>query len=179
MATTLRPDRGFPIEIGGITFHFLYTFAVIDDLQTFFDAPMSEILDKLTTDRTFYATAGHMIEALIRNDLVNNGYDGTSPTYSQIMHVLTIRDTERIMRTLFESYTKDMPDKDDDEDDTHEDPQRINIARLLIIAKTEMHMSEDEFWRTTPRKYFALFDEYIKLKSGGKSSDGGGIDDLP
>ena len=62
MATTLRPDRGIPVEIGGVTFHLLYTFAVIDDMQSLYDAPMSEILDRLTADRTFYATAGHLIE---------------------------------------------------------------------------------------------------------------------
>lgn len=178
MATTLRPDRGLPIKIGGITFHFLYTFAVIDDLQTLYDAPMSEILDRLTTDKTFYAAAGHIIEALIRNDLYNNGFENiVPPTFDQIMHALTVKDTSRIISALFRSYQTDMPEKDED-DEPDEDPDQINVARLLILAKTEMHMSEEEFWKTTPRKYFKLFDEYVALK-GGKKDIGGGIDDLP
>lgn len=178
MGTTLRPDRGLPVVIGGITFHFLYTFAVIDELQSRYDAPMSEILNKLTNDRSFFEAAGHMIEALIKSDLYNHG-ETVAPTFDQIMHVLTIRDTARIVKALFEEYTTDMPQRDEDDDDEDdEDPEKINIARLLIIGKTEMHMSEEEFWKTTPRKYFALFDEYISLKSGstGKKND---IDELP
>lgn len=186
MATDLRPDRGLPITIGGVTFHFLYTFAVIDDLQTFFDAPMTEILDKITNDRTFYSAAGRIIEALIRSDLYNNG-ESNVPTYEQLMHVLTVKDTSRIVRALFKAYSNDMPERDEDDDqDPDEDVEQINIARLLVIARTEMHMSEDEFWRTTPRKYFKLFEEYVSLKSASsdkkkptRKRGGGTIDDLP
>ena len=181
MGTTLRPDRGLPVEIGGVTFHFLYTFAVIDELQELYDAPMSTILDKLTKDRRFYSTAGHVIEALIKSDMYNNGEDN-APSYDQIMHVLTVRDVARILEAIFKAYSSDMPDKTDEEDDDDEDAEKINVARLLIIARTEMHMSEEEFWRTTPRKYFKLFDEYVELKSGSKKTrkkKGGTIDDLP
>ncbi|MBR6983870.1 MAG: hypothetical protein IKH75_10175 [Ruminococcus sp.] len=185
MATALRPDRGLPITIGGVTFHFLYTFAVIDDLQTFFDAPMTEVLDRITNDRTFYAAAGRIIEALIRSDLYNNGEEN-APTYDQIMHVLTVKDTGRIVQALFKAYSNDMPDRDeDDEPDPDEEVDQINIARLLIIARTELHMSEEEFWKTTPRKYFKLFEEYVALKGGdgkkkaARKRGGGTIDDLP
>ena len=178
MATTLRPDRGIPVEIGGVTFHLLYTFAVIDDMQSFYDAPMSEILDRLTADRTFYATAGHLIETLIRNDLYNNGFgEVQAPSYEQIMHTLTVRDTARIIKALFEGYAKDMPEKEEDEPDPEEEPDQINVARLLVIARTQMKMSEEEFWKTTPRKYFKLFEEYIALQ--GRKSGESSIDDLP
>ena len=177
MGTTLRPDRGLPVEIGGITFHFLYTFAVIDELQEMYDAPMSEILNRLMKDRTFYSSAGHMIEALIKSDLFNHG-ETNAPTFDQIMHVLTVADTARIVKALLDGYSSDMPEKDEDDDDSDEEPEKINVARLLIIARTEMNMSEDEFWKTTPRKYFKLFDEYIALKSG-KTGEKNDIDALP
>ena len=181
MGTTLRPDRGLPVVIGGVTFHFLYTFAVIDELQELYDAPLSTILDKLTKDRRFYSTAGHIIHALIKSDLFNNGEE-TAPTYDQIMHVLTLRDVARILEAIFKAYQSDMPDKTDEDFDEDDDVEKINVARLLIIARTEMNMTEEEFWRTTPRKYFKLFDEYVEFKSGSKKTrkkKGGSIDDLP
>ena len=182
MGTTLRPDRGLPVEIGGVTFHFLYTFAVIDELQELYDAPMSVILDKLTKDRRFYSTAGHIIDALIKSDLYNNG-ETNAPSYDQIMHVLTLKDVARIIEAIFKAYSSDMPDKTDEEiDDDDDEAEKINVARLLVIARTEMKMSEEEFWKITPRKYFKLFDEYVELKAGTKKTrkkKGGSIDDLP
>ena len=180
MQTVLRPDKGLSIVIGGIEFHFLFTFAVIDDLQTLFKEPISEIIKQMTDPLTMYSAAGRLIEALISSDIYNNGgRDMSCPTYEDIMHVLDIKDTKRVIRALLTSYGIDMPEAEEDEEDEEKDePQPINIARLLIIGKTELGMSEEEFWKTTPRKYFKLFDEYISLK-GGKKDDGGSVDDLP
>lgn len=180
MKSALRPDKGLAITIGGVEFHFLFTFAVLDDLQTYYKEPISDIVRKLTDDMTVYSAAGRIVEALISSDIYNNGGpDATKPTYQDIMHVLDYNDARRIIAALFKAYGLDMPepDEDDDEDEENE-PEQINIARLLIIGKTELGMSEEEFWRTTPRKYFMLFDEYVKLK-GGKKEEGGSIDDLP
>ena len=179
MSSALRPDKGLAVTIGGVEFHFLFTFAVLDDLQTYYKEPISDIIKKLTDEMTIYSAAGRIIEALIASDIYNNaGPDATSPTYQEIMHVLDLNDSKRIIAALLGAYGLDMPEPDEDDDDENDEPEQINIARLLIIGKTELGMSEEEFWRTTPRKYFMLFDEYVKLKGGGKDN-GGGIDDLP
>lgn len=178
MTSALRPDKGLAVTIGGVEFHFLFTFAVLDDLQTYYKEPISEIIRKLTDDMTIYSAAGRIIEALIASDVYNNGgKDVTPPSYQDIMHVLDLDDSRRIVSALLKSYGIDMPEPDEDDDEENE-PEPINIARLLIIGKTELGMTEEEFWKTTPRKYFMLFDEYVKLKGGG-SRDEGGIDDLP
>ena len=178
MTSALRPDKGLAVKIGGVEFHFLFTFAVLDDLQTYYKEPISEIIRKLTDDMTIYSAAGRIIEALIASDIYNNGgKDATAPSYQDIMHVLDFNDSKRIVAALLRAYGIDMPEPDEDDDEVNE-PEPINIARLLIIGKTELGMTEDEFWKTTPRKYFLLFDEYVKLKGGG-GKDEGGIDDLP
>ncbi len=33
-------------------------------------------------------------------------------------------------------------------------------ARMIIIATTCLNMTEEKFWKTTPRKFFALWHEY-------------------
>lgn len=176
--SVLRPEKGLACVIGGVEFHFLFTFAVLDDLQTFYKEPISDIIRKLTDDLTIYGAAGRIIAALIDSDIYNNGgSDVQKPTYQDIMHVLDYNDARRIVSALLRAYGLDMPEPEEDDDDNDE-PEPINIARLLIIGKTELGMTEEEFWRTTPRKYFMLFDEYVKLKGGGQD-DGGGIDDLP
>ena len=178
MGTILRPEKGIAVRIGGIEFHFLFTFAVIDDLQTFFDAPLSEIINKLTDNMTVYAAAGRIVEALIRSDIYNNGgRDFPAPTYEDIMHVLDKDSGAKIVETILRSYGIQMPEAEDDDDEDGSDPEQINIARLLVIGKTELGMSEDEFWQTTPRKYFRLFEEYVALKGGAKKEEG--IDALP
>ena len=63
---------------------------------------MSVILDKLTKDRRFYSTAGHIIDALIKSDLYNNG-ETNAPSYDQIMHVLTLKDVARITEASFKA----------------------------------------------------------------------------
>ena len=180
MGSALRPGEGTPVRIGGVEFHFSFTFAAIDELQTYYNAPISEIINKLTDNMTVYSAAGHIIEALIRSNLFNNGEkSGSGPAYDEIMHVLDIKDTGRIISTLLRVYGIDMPDRDEDDDEDPDDgPEKINLARLLVIARTELRMDEADFWKTTPRKFFMLFDEYVALKGGGKES-GGSIDDLP
>ena len=174
----LRPGDGIPVTVGGVEFHFLFTFAVIDDLQTLYKRPLSEIINLLTDQMTVYSAAGNIIAALIRSDLYNNGERKSFPSYDDVMHVLSKDDNMKQVTALLQCYGIDMPPNEDDDDDEESEPEEINIARLLVIARTELGMSEEEFWKTTPRKYFALFDEYVKLKTGGKK-EGGSIDDLP
>lgn len=170
----LRPDKGLSVTIGGVQFAFLFTFAAIDELQSFYHAPMGEIMAKLTDRTEVYAAAGHIVEALIRSDLYNNGENpDTGPSFEEIMHVLDIKDGPKIVRTILTAYGMDMPedeDEDDDEDE-EEEQEQLNLARLLVIARTELKMSEDEFWRITPRKYFKLFEEYMALKGGTKDGE--------
>ncbi len=178
MRTTLRPEPGREITIGGVTFHLLFTFAVVDELQEFFGAPISEVIMRMTDNMTVYSAAGRILHALISSDLYNHGEPDNVPSYEDIMHVLDLKDAKRIVSAIMTSYGIDMPEPDDDEEDEERVSEQINIARLLVIGKTELHMTEDEFWKTTPRKYFKLFDEYIHLK-GGKNENDGGIDALP
>lgn len=180
MRTNLRPDEGIAVVIGGVEFRLLFTFAAIDALQTLYNEPIADVVRKLTDNMTVYAAAGHILQALIESDLYNHGEVENAPTYEQIMHVLDMKDGGRITATILRAFGIDMPEPDDDEneDDEEHEAEKMNITRLLMIARTELHMSEEEFWKTTPRKFFMLFDEYIKWKGGGKGEESS-VDSLP
>lgn len=169
----LRPDKGLAVTIGGVQFSFLFTFAAIDELQSFYHAPMGEIMAKLTDRTEVYAAAGHIVEALIRSDLYNNGENpDKGPKFEEIMHVLDIKDGPKIIKTILTAYGMDMPEDEDEDDEDEDDGQeQLNLTRLLVIARTELKMSEDEFWKITPRKYFKLFEEYMALKGGTKDGE--------
>ena len=183
MDTALRPRDGTPLTIGGIKWHVLFTWAVIDQLQEEFDLPISEVMNRLMDPRTMFSAAGHIITALLDDVLYRtNGSEMTAPTFDQVMHVCDISQTNDIVAALLKAYGVNMPEIDDEFVDNDEEPEKLNIARLLIIGKTELGMTEEEFWKTTPRKYFKLFDEYQQLKGTKKKvkkSGGGTIDDLP
>lgn len=180
MRTDLRPDEGIAVVIGGVEFRLLFTFAAIDALQTHYNEPIADVVRKLTDNMTVYAAAGHILHALIESDLYNHGETNKAPTYEQIMHVLDMRDGGHITAAILRAFGVDMPepDQDESEDDEEHEPEQMNIARLLMIAKTELNMAETEFWKTTPRKFFMLFDEYIKWKGGSKGEESS-VDSLP
>ena len=179
--TDLRPRDGTALTVGGIEWKVLFTWAVIDQLQEEYDLPISEVMNQLTDPRKMFSAAGHIITALLDDALYRtNGSEMKSPTFQQIMHVCDISQTNAIITALLRAYGLNMPEIDpDDEPDPDEEPEKMNIARLLIIGKTELGMTEEEFWQTTPRKYFKLFDEYQQLKGIKKKGGDGGIDALP
>lgn len=58
-----------------------------------------------------------------------------------------------------------------------EEPEQLNIARLLNIGITKLGYGETDVLRMTPRKFFVLYDEYLKIN--GIRQKLLSIDDLP
>ena len=180
--TELRPGPGLPVTVGGIEFHFLFTWAVVDALQSRYQLSLWDVVQRLADPMTAYETGGRIITELIADDIYRNG-EGLikPPTYEQVMHVIDMKQTDYMQERLLKAYGISMPEKDeddDDEEDPDEERDQINLARLLVIGKTKLGMTEDEFWTVTPRKYFHLFDEYIALQGGQKTQENS-IDALP
>ena len=58
-----------------------------------------------------------------------------------------------------------------------EEPEQLNIARLLNIGITKLGYSENEVLQMTPRKFFLLYDEYLRINGLNKKILS--IDELP
>jgi len=47
----------------------------------------------------------------------------------------------------------------------------LNVARIIAIGLSKFNYTEGEIMRMTPRKFFCIYDEYLKI-NGYKKDDG-------
>ena len=175
----LRP-KGISVNIGGVERRFLFTFAAIDEIQDHFDKPLVEVLEMLKDDRTLYKAAGFIVCTLINDEIIRNGGKGRGPELMEVMRMLDLSMTARVVRTILKAYGISMPEPDeDDEPDDPEDIEQLNIARMIYIGTTKLGYTEAEVMDMTPRKFHLIYDEYLEMNGGKKNDTGGGIDDLP
>ena len=71
-----------------------------------------------------------------------------------------------------------MPELSDEEEDDLEDPEQLNIARMIYIGTSKLGYTEAEILDMTPRKFHKIYDEYLEM-NGAKAENAGGIDSLP
>ena len=71
-----------------------------------------------------------------------------------------------------------MPELSDEEEDDLEDPEQLNIARMIYIDTSKLGYTEAEILDMTPRKFHKIYDEYLEM-NGAKTENTGGIDSLP
>ena len=71
-----------------------------------------------------------------------------------------------------------MPELSDEEEDDLEDPEQLNIARMIYIGTSKLGYTEAEILDMTPRKFHKIYDEYLEM-NGAKTENVGGIDSLP
>ena len=55
----------------------------------------------------------------------------------------------------------------------------MNIARMLYIGSIKLGYSEEEVFRMTPRKFFAIFKEFRIMNGLEKDGDEYAIDNIP
>lgn len=70
----LRPV-GIPINIGGEERHLLFTLNAIDEIQTRFDEPVGEVLDRLTDKKVAVDALKGVMTALINDDIRRKKHD--------------------------------------------------------------------------------------------------------
>lgn len=175
----MQPGKGLAISIGGIRWHILFTWAAVDKIQDHFQLPLSSVMKMLSDPIQIFKAAGGILTYLIEDDLRRNNSTIDPPTVDQVMRVIDISRTQEVVEAIIRAYRCDFPepDEDDEIEDDDQEIEEINIPRLLLIATTELHLSEGRFWEATPRKYFRLVEEYQTMK--GLKKSGAGIDDLP
>ncbi len=173
----LQP-RGISIMIGGVERHILFTFSAIDIIQDHFDLPLVEVIQLLKDDRQVYKVAGFILSTLIQDEIMRNGGNGRGPELMEVMRMLDISMTNRVLRAILKAYGISMPEPDEDEDQEPEDFEQLNIARMIYLGISRLGYTEAEVLDMTPRKFHKIYDEYLEL-NGGKSKISGGIDSLP
>ena len=175
----LQP-RGIPVTIAGVERHFLFTFAAIDEIQDHFDKPLPEIIGLLSDERMVYKVSGYIVTTLINDEIVRNDGKGKGAELMQIMRSLDLSMLKYVVTSILKAYGVSVPEPDEEDDDgVDDDPGKLNIARLLHIGTTKLGYTEAEVFAMTPRKFFALYNEYLEINGLNKDTDGSSISDLP
>ena len=114
MSTLMRPS-GVPCDIGGKTFHFLFSISAIDELETKYDRPIDEVINLLSEPKTVYATLWDIVATLIADEV---RYQGGSdvPTKEEVGHAIDLRQTGEVMRRVLEAYGISFPEAEEGTD---------------------------------------------------------------
>ena len=173
----LQP-RGISILIGGVERHLLFTFSAIDLIQDHFDKPLVEVIQLLKEERQMYKVAGFIIATLIQDEISRNGGRGRGPELMEVMQMLDLSMTKRVLTAILKAYGISMPEPEEDDEPDMDDPEQLNIARMIYIGTTKLGYTEAEVLDMTPRKFHLIYDEYLEM-NGAKTENAGGIDSLP
>ena len=165
------------IMIGGVERHLLFTFSAIDLIQDHFDLSLVEVIQMLRDERKMYKVAGYIISILIQDEISRNGGKGRGPELMEVMQMLDLSMTKRVLSAILRAYGISMPELSDEEDDL-EDPEQLNIARMIYIGTSKLGYTEAEILDMTPRKFHKIYYEYLEM-NGGESEKTGVIDRLP
>lgn len=113
----LRP-RGTPVVIDGEERHLLFTLNAIDEIQDHFDAPMSDVWDKLTDKRESEKTIRYLICTLLNDEAAReqrNGKELKSYTEEEVGWAITVENVNEIMMALLDAYGLSLPEPDEDD----------------------------------------------------------------
>ena len=113
----LRP-RGTPVVIDGEERRLLFTLNAIDEIQDHFDAPMSDVWDKLTDKRESEKTIRYLICTLLNDEAAReqrNGKELKSYTEEEVGWAITVENVNEIMMALLDAYGLSLPEPDEDD----------------------------------------------------------------
>ena len=113
----LRP-RGTPVVIDGEERRLLFTLNAIDEIQDHFDAPMSDVWDKLTDKRESDKTIRYLICTLLNDEAAReqrNGKELKSYTEEEVGWGITVENVNEIMMALLDAYGLSLPEPDEDD----------------------------------------------------------------
>lgn len=113
----LRP-KGIPVMINGEERHLLFTLNAIDEIQDHFDAPMTEVWDKLTDKRESEKTIRYLICTLLNDEAAReqrNGKELKSYTEEEVGWAITVENVNEIMMALLDAYGLSLPEPDEDD----------------------------------------------------------------
>lgn len=121
----LRP-KGTPVMINGEERNLLFTLNVIDEIQDHYDAPMTEVWDRLTDKRKSDKTIRYLVCTLLNDEVARekrNGKDLKSYTEEEVGWAITVKNVNEIMMALLSAYGMSLPEPDEDADPKAESGQ--------------------------------------------------------
>lgn len=114
----LQP-RGVPITIGGKERRFLFTLSAVDEVQTEFGMPVSQVIEKLADNNEIIDTAARIALILLNGDIERDRKknNGNEPlwTETELKDEIDVTMMERLAWTILKCYGMSVPDLEEDE----------------------------------------------------------------
>ena len=164
----LRPT-GVPVSFAGKDWHFLFTFKVVDELQSMY--PGQSIFDVVNAARE--DTLDGLLKLI---DVIDVLCDGEVPR-EEIPKALKVNtltgkgSLEEVRLAIFLALIQSMPDIDENDDSPSSGSGIMEIPKFIVIAMSKFRFSETEAWEMTPRKFSLLNDAHRVVNGLKKEND--------
>lgn len=116
MDSVTRP-AGIPCVINGKPYHLTFTLGVIENLETAYDMPISEIIKQMTEQKQVYKVLWDILLAMVNDEISWENHEKNEEnklyTKEEIGWCISINDTGKITRDILEAYGFSLPQKGD------------------------------------------------------------------
>ena len=106
--------------LDGVERHFLFTLAVVSEIQGHYDLPVSTVMSKLADDREGYETLAYLATVLANDEIMRRndqtGKDDPLLTEKQVKWLIDVPLAKRILRPIMVAYGYSMPDSDGEDE---------------------------------------------------------------
>lgn len=111
----MRPS-GIAVTVGGVERHVLFTLAVVDEIQSKYSLPVSDVIQKMSDEMEVYPVIVSIITALINDEIIRKGSGEDLVTEDQLKRIITVPECDGIIAAILQAYGISVPEKDEDED---------------------------------------------------------------
>lgn len=112
----LRP-RGLPVSLlDGVERDFLFTLAVVDEVQDHYSLPVGKVMAKLTDPMEVYDVLSFLALALI-NDSIRRGGSKEYMKMEELKELVDVPSARRLIRAVMQAYGYGLPENEDEDDD--------------------------------------------------------------
>ena len=111
----MRPS-GIAVTVGGVERHVLFTLAVVDEIQSKYNLPVSEVITKMSDEMEVYPVLVSIIASLINDEIIRKETGEDPVTEEWLKRNITVPECDGIITAILQSYGISVPEKDEDED---------------------------------------------------------------
>lgn len=115
----LRP-KGISVMIGGVEREILFTLAAVDEIQAYYDAPVSEVISQMADEEKVVDISFRIMFILINDKIARDRYFNGSTeellTEQELKWLMTLNDVKNYVGAILTAYGLSLPEEDEDED---------------------------------------------------------------
>lgn len=106
--------------LDGVERHFLFTLAVVSEIQGHYDLPVGTVMAKLADDREGFDTLAYLALTLANDEIMRRndqtGKDDPLLTEKQVKWLIDVPLAKKILKPIMMAYGYSMPENEEDDD---------------------------------------------------------------